>query len=297
MEKNMNIQAAIQSMNLNQLEALFQTSISIEFGNLGFGKSCFKFEGYNGKIGFKELVERIMLAFQEDMGPVQKEWSLKKIALCRNSIDSTQKLIEKVETLHKKVLKKKDLLIPQKIKRTTHHIKKLIISHFNPRSTFEICKWKSNLYDLGQELILNISSLEAEKQKLERKVLEEEFLRKKAAQNKRRTYEQQFYTDYSDFLNFIFGFPGFIPAFEDLNQDTSSPQQDPYEVMGLERDSSQEEIKKKFYKLARLNHPDKNPNDPSAKQKFQELKEAYSILEDPKKRSQFDRFGKVFSEN
>ena len=69
------------------------------------------------------------------------------------------------------------------------------------------------------------------------------------------------------------------------------PVKDPYEVLGIGRSASAEEIKSAFRKLAAKHHPDKNPDDPSATQRFKELNAAHQILSDPKKRAMFDRFG------
>src|SRR5580658_7357549 len=66
---------------------------------------------------------------------------------------------------------------------------------------------------------------------------------------------------------------------------------DPYEVLGVARSSSPEEIKSAYRRLARRYHPDVNPNDPSAEDHFKEVGEAYSILSDPEKKDRFDRFG------
>ncbi len=66
---------------------------------------------------------------------------------------------------------------------------------------------------------------------------------------------------------------------------------DYYAVLGVSRDASQEEIKKAYRKLALKYHPDKNPNDPSAEERFKEINEAYAVLSDPEQRSRYDRFG------
>ncbi len=66
---------------------------------------------------------------------------------------------------------------------------------------------------------------------------------------------------------------------------------DYYEVLGVDRKSTVEEIKKSYRKLAIKFHPDKNPDDPSAEDKFKEAAEAYSVLSDESKRQRYDQFG------
>src|SRR2546421_8115238 len=66
---------------------------------------------------------------------------------------------------------------------------------------------------------------------------------------------------------------------------------DYYEVLGVERTATSDEVKRAYRKLAVQFHPDKNPNDPDAEEKFKELGEAYDVLMSPDKRSAYDRFG------
>ena len=66
---------------------------------------------------------------------------------------------------------------------------------------------------------------------------------------------------------------------------------DYYEILGLGRDASNEEIKKAFKKLAMKFHPDRNPDNPKAEEQFKEAKEAYDILSDPQKKAAYDQFG------
>jgi molecular chaperone DnaJ len=66
---------------------------------------------------------------------------------------------------------------------------------------------------------------------------------------------------------------------------------DYYEVLGVSRGATLDEIKKSYRKLAMQFHPDKNPGDKSAEEKFKEIAEAYSVLSDDQKRSSYDRFG------
>ena len=66
---------------------------------------------------------------------------------------------------------------------------------------------------------------------------------------------------------------------------------DYYEILSVPKSASQDEIKKAYRKVAMQFHPDRNPGDKPSEEKFKEAAEAYEILSDTDKRSQYDRFG------
>lgn len=70
-----------------------------------------------------------------------------------------------------------------------------------------------------------------------------------------------------------------------------------YEVLGVARSASDEELKKAFRRLAMKNHPDRCPDDPHAQDRFKEAKEAYEILGDPQRRAMYDQYGHAAFEN
>ncbi|MBC8872015.1 MAG: J domain-containing protein [Planctomycetes bacterium] len=70
--------------------------------------------------------------------------------------------------------------------------------------------------------------------------------------------------------------------------------EDYYKILGVKRNASQEDIQKAYRKLAREHHPDMNPDDKSAKEKFQKIQQAYGVLNDPEKRESYNRYGDAF---
>src|SRR5580704_14071264 len=72
--------------------------------------------------------------------------------------------------------------------------------------------------------------------------------------------------------------------------------QDYYQTLGVARDASADDIRKAYRKLARKHHPDLNPGDKAAEDRFKKVQEAYDILSDPKKKQMYDQGG-FYSEN
>src|SRR5258706_4383285 len=72
--------------------------------------------------------------------------------------------------------------------------------------------------------------------------------------------------------------------------------EDYYSILGVERKATQEDIKKSYRRLARKHHPDLNPGDKAAEERFKKLQEAHDVLGDPKKREMYDQVG-FYSEN
>ncbi|XP_049577838.1 dnaJ homolog subfamily A member 3, mitochondrial isoform X1 [Syngnathus scovelli] len=85
--------------------------------------------------------------------------------------------------------------------------------------------------------------------------------------------------------------PHVIPGRCLLTSARRANKQDLYDVLGVARTSSQKDIKKAYYQLAKKYHPDTNPDDPEAKEKFAKLAEAYEVLSDELKRKQYDTYG------
>src|SRR5512136_1788051 len=75
-----------------------------------------------------------------------------------------------------------------------------------------------------------------------------------------------------------------------------SPTRDHYETLGVDRQASAAEIKAAYRRLALQYHPDRNPGDRAAEEKFKEVSVAYAVLSDESKRTHYDRFGQVASD-
>src|SRR5215472_11035757 len=73
-------------------------------------------------------------------------------------------------------------------------------------------------------------------------------------------------------------------------------QQDFYQTLGVERGASEDDIRKAYRKLARKHHPDLNPGDKAAEDRFKKVQEAYDVLSDSKKKAMYDQYG-FYSEN
>jgi len=71
-------------------------------------------------------------------------------------------------------------------------------------------------------------------------------------------------------------------------------EEDYYKILGVKRDSSQKDIQRAYREMARKLHPDMNPGDKKAKEKFQRVQQAYDVLNDPEKRELYDRYGSSF---
>ena len=70
-----------------------------------------------------------------------------------------------------------------------------------------------------------------------------------------------------------------------------SSKKDYYDLLGVSRNASEDDIKKAYRKQELQHHPDRNPGDKQAEEKFKEVSEAYSVLSDAQKRAQYDQFG------
>src|SRR5262245_49433405 len=66
---------------------------------------------------------------------------------------------------------------------------------------------------------------------------------------------------------------------------------DPYDILGVSRTATQDDVRRAYRKLAKQHHPDRNPGNKEAEQRFKEIQAAYDVVGDPERRKQFDQFG------
>ena len=72
--------------------------------------------------------------------------------------------------------------------------------------------------------------------------------------------------------------------------------QDYYKTLGVEKKAAEKDIKRAYRDLAKKHHPDRNPGDKKAEEKFKEINEAYQVLSDPEKRARYDQLGSAYSQ-
>ena len=96
---------------------------------------------------------------------------------------------------------------------------------------------------------------------------------------------------------YLFIFFGKKFKYKKIKMTNQDEEKDLYKILGVPKKASQEEIKSSFRKLARKYHPDKNPNDETAAEKFKNISRAYSILSDESKRKRYDKYGIVDEDN
>src|ERR1700756_254316 len=76
-----------------------------------------------------------------------------------------------------------------------------------------------------------------------------------------------------------------------MSSTSKVPKVEYYEFLGVSRDCSDQELKTAYRRLAMQYHPDRNPDNPQAEEKFKQASEAYQVLSDPQKRAAYDRYG------
>jgi hypothetical protein len=352
--KFMKIAKAIQSMSLNELDALLQTSVSAEFQSAISGHAGLHYEGYEGVVSLERLVNRIRTAFNEVVEPfkckaekeVQSLTSAER-SLYKSRIDLGSALINKADALYRKIAAKEAHHLWRKtcniVDESQQKVAQFVSKKFKqktvpPQEKTE--KWRQEVQlmeaDLAAhakthaEALKHFAEQEAQRKRTE-EAREAEASKKQnssSASNGTSGFESgQFDGDEDDelldilhriFSNSVSGRPkpntsraytfkdngpGYTYYFYQSSnpfaghfagqQTQASAASDPYRVLQVTREASSEEIKKAYHKLARVCHPDKNQDDPKAKEKFQVLERAYAVLKDPQKKAEYDAFGIV----
>lgn len=345
----MKIAKAIQSMSLNELDALLQTSVSAEFQSAISGHAGLHYEGYEGVVSLERLVSRIRTAFNEAVEPfkckaekeIQNLTSAER-ALYKSRIDLGSALINKADALYRKIAAKEEHHLWRKtcniVDESQQKVAQFVSKKFKPNAVppqEKTEKWRQEVQIMEADLAAHAKThAEALKhfaqQEAQRKRSEE--ARKAQAESSQKQNSSsasngtsspesgQFDGDEDDeliaFLQRIFSSsrpkpnasraytftnngPGYTYYFYQSSnpfagqQAPASAVSDPYRVLQVTREASSEEIKKAYHKLARVCHPDKNQDDPKAKEKFQVLERAYAVLKDPQKKAEYDAFGIV----
>lgn len=346
----MRIEQAIQSMNLYQFEALFQTSVQTEFKSVLTGEAGLRFEGFKGSIDLGQLMSRVNGAFQEAITPFAEKIKDNSIRLTSqeaveyaSQIDVAKRLLSKIKVLYRKVCEKENTHLLRKIfnenrlKKATsqegkgssvessaskkHHYEKWYPDYRNVKQgakeheaylkQFQASEQQRKMAEMAEKKKAEMAEKVGKKEPVQETkeesdeipddlfqqylfnlfsgMLNERMQRARA----RPSVYQAYYDPTSQTYYFVSGSSGSAgPQYPFDAPKTQKIEFDPYSVLEISHNASDAEIKHAYHKLARLYHPDKNPEDQDqAKQKFQRLEEAYALLKDPEKRKMYDAYG------
>lgn len=261
------IQDTFSKMNLNQMVEFLQKPVGVTFKKRGLQcpQVTWIKHGYQGEMLLPELATHILKAYERDLKKVDEKKlpPLQSRVIRYNQIKKGRDLIHTV------------LSIQESIKKMwwKHSYISPIGIAFNKIGT------KKSVESTLDEVLGSFSAkLDADEGRLNQE---------------RRSHDFNLAFDqYAQFLNHVFRsftVPSHTHTF--IVRQPARSTYNPYKIMGLPTDASLSAIKKQYHQLALKTHPDKNPSDPQAAAKFQQLKKAYEILSDPAKRAQYDRFG------
>jgi len=264
----MRIQDKFLTMDLDQLSKFLQKPIGVTFKKKGLQGpriTWIKY-GYQGDISLQDLAKRIWDTYKKD----QKELKEKPI----NPLQERAVRYYQIE-------KGRDLIKVIRVIETS--IQKMWWNHsyISPIGvTIDKLRQRRGAGQALDELLDSFAVfLDAEQRKLDRE--------------SSKFHARYVFNQYANLFNDIFSSFSFSFHPHDFAapQQARQPSFNPYHVLGLPIEATASEIKKKYHQLALKIHPDKNPDDPQAPTKFQELQKAYEILSHPDKRSRYDRFG------